>query len=401
MTLVLIACAVLTAFSLLLAALIRLGWVLRKRRPQRYWRKTLIAHLVLIPLYLLVLVPMLLAWLITKQVGTRGDERGYLGPRIAADGRWIPQDRVSLAADGGGRAGVDPEVLRGARSRAVHFEAQDGVQLRGFLVPAGAPALGVSAVLVHGLFRGALELDPVAAMFHRLGADVLILELRNHGGSARAPASFGPREALDVLAAVDFLRSQPGLNAQPIALFGVSLGTAAAAFAAPQIPGLAGLVLDAPITDLADTATRMLSSAPRRGRRGLGLPAPLRFLILRYAELWSGIDLEQIRPIEALRRLPPDLPSLLIGESEDDRVPPPVVRSAYRALRAPPGVKRLWIAPGSGHGRAWLDHPDLYQSHLAGLLNRVESTRGSGNGPFAATNGRQKPAPRNSPGAGT
>jgi pimeloyl-ACP methyl ester carboxylesterase len=369
--LILVATGVLTALSLLIALLIRLVWALRRRKPQRFWRRTLWCHLVLVPVYLLIVVPLAMAWFITRSVGTRGDERGYQGPRVAADGSWIPQDRATLKAERNGRK-VDPELLAAARSETVHFSARDGVPLRGFFVSARKPRRNLGVVLVHGLFRGGLELDRVAAMFHQLGADVLILEMRNHGGSGRAPATFGLHESRDVLAAVDFLRARPGHHEDRIVLFGVSLGSAAVALAAPQVPDLAGLVLDAPMTNIADTAARMLSAPSRNGSTGPQIPAPLRFLILKYAELWSGLKLSQIRPIDALQRLPLDLPVLLIGESEDYRVPPAVVRAAYETLPQSPGVKQLWIRQGSGHGKAWLDDPAGYQAHLADFLNRVD-----------------------------
>jgi pimeloyl-ACP methyl ester carboxylesterase len=116
------------------------------------------------------------------------------------------------------------------------------------------------AVLVHGIFRGALEIETPGAMLRDLGGEVLLLELRNHGGSEKAPITFGRDEMLDVLTAAEFLQARPEAAGRPLVFFGVSFGTAAAALAAPQLRDLDGLVLDAPMDDLRATARRLFAT---------------------------------------------------------------------------------------------------------------------------------------------
>lgn len=353
---------ILVAASLLLGLLVWLiVLAIRRRRPRRFWKRVLVAHLLLVPVYAFVVMPGVLGYLATH-AGTRGDEAAYAGPRFAADGRWLLQSRESLRTQRDVPASVDTIALTSA----------DGTSLRAFLVAPQRATRRLSVVLVHGLFRGGLELEPVASMFRDLGVETLSVELRNHGGSGRGVTTFGLREADDVLAAVAWLRSRSGHADDPVVLFGVSLGSVAVALAAPRVRRLAGLVLDAPLDDLQSTGERMLNLPPRAGRRRLSLPQPFRALVLHSVELWAGIDLEAIAPPSALRQVPPDVPALIIGGGDDLRAPPEVVRQVYDALLAPPGTKELWIREGSDHGSVWTDDPAGYKARLTALLERAK-----------------------------
>jgi alpha-beta hydrolase superfamily lysophospholipase len=263
---------------------------------------------------------------------------------------------------------VDPEVVARSKALGVSFESADGTPLHAYVVPPVDNDPLVTVVLVHGLFRNAMELETVGAMFRRGGAEVCLLELRSHGGSGDALFTFGLRESEDVEAAVDFLRSRPGREDDSVVLFGVSLGTAAVALAAPRIPNLAGVVLDAPMDDLLSAAHRMLSETQGRV---VGISEPFRSLVIRGIELWSGYRMSEVRPIDALASLPADLPILLIGAGLDHRMPPDSVTGIYDSLQAQPGVKELWFCEQARHGHVWEEDPEGYEERIARFIPRT------------------------------
>lgn len=355
MLLIVISTLLLLAASLVVAALVWVGVRLCGRRPVGFWRRTRRLHLLLLPVYLFVVTPAAFGWLGSRAVRTRGDETKFIGPYLDADGAWQPQTRDTIreSVTAGGRF-VGSEFIEGA----------DGLRLRVFIVPptGGVPARA-TAILVHGLARGGLEIDQVGAMFHALGAEVCLVEMRNHGGSDTAPATLGLRESRDLVQVARHLRGRPGAASRPLVLFGVSLGSCAAALAAPDIEGLSGLVLDAPMTELLGTAHRVLEVR--------GIPQPFRSLTLVAIELWSGFSMDDVQPAGALARLPANLPSLIIGGSDDRRMPPDEVRAVFEVLKAAPELKELWIREGSGHGKVWSDDPTGYRDRLAALLDRV------------------------------
>jgi alpha-beta hydrolase superfamily lysophospholipase len=334
-------------------------------RPLR-WRRLLWTNLILLPFHALLFLPLVLGWFGSRSIGTRQDERAYGGPRFDQDGKWLFQSRASLRGAGSRPAlGVEPpvEVLR--------LPSSDGVVLRAFFVPAARKPLGVAAVLVHGLFRGALELEQVGSMLRDLGVDLVMLEMRNHGGSGRAPATYGLREADDVRAAAAFVRQDPRTRNHKLVVFGVSLGSVAVMLAVPEVQGLAGVMLDAPVTDLTATAHRMLSARRDKEPRRPGIPEPIRSIALRSIELWSGFSFAEIQPAVALRRLPPEVPLLLVAEGDDDRIPPEEVAALLAALPGRDPARDLWTVPDAGHGTAWESHPQEYRQRVQGFIERV------------------------------
>ena len=230
------------AALLVVLLLVRLGMWIFRRQPVRFWRRSAYVLLVAIPIVVLLTTPAILGYLGTSMVQTRGDERKYAGPRLAPDGTWQLQDRASLKLEP-----TDPQPGE-VRIEATELVVEQGT-LRAFHVPPTGDAR-FTAVMVHGLFRGALELEIVGDMFRRLGGDVWLVEMRNHGRSYRAPATFGFEESRDIVDAVSLIRAKPEQQDRPLVMFGVSLGTAAVALAAAQIDDLSGIVLDAPMDDL-------------------------------------------------------------------------------------------------------------------------------------------------------
>ena len=381
MDFLLIATAVLSIGSTLVALVLQRAWSRKRRSAAGFWRRFWLQQLLLIPVHFFVVIPGALGYIVSRWVGTRGDESAYRGPIIDADDNWVLQTRASLAdrsqqTPPGEPRPPTPAELEAVRKHRVFIQRPDGHQLRGFQVASRRAEPTAVVVLAHGLFRGAMELEPVAAMFRELGAEVLLLELTNHGGSDRRSFTFGWREQEDILAAVEYLRSRENGLGAPLVLFGVSLGSIAVSLAAPKIPELEGLVLDAPMMDLEGTAHRYLGGGTGQGRRrSLAFPTFFNGLILTAIELWSGFDLDDVRPLDSYGLLPADLPALCIGGGLDRTVPPDLVRQVFTALQAPEGVKELWIEPGSTHGGVWSDQPEQYREHLRKLLGRIADGR--------------------------
>jgi len=365
------------AFALTLAGFVLLaplGLVQRLRqRPQGpFWRALLWLCAGLFLLHLFVTFPAFLGYWGSRRLHTRPEERDYAGPRLGAGGRLSMQDWDSLAREAAaGRPEVSTDVAAAA-ARERRIPSSGGVTLRAFRLEAKQQPPVAVAVLVHGLFRSALELEPVAGLLHELGCECWLVELRNHGGSSRAPFTGGLGESDDVVAAVAHVRAQPGRQQVPLVLFGVSLGTVAVSLALPRIDGVAGTVLDAPIEDLTAAAHAVLAfERAGDGRSWLGLWDPWRSLVLVALEQWSGFRCRDVSPGEVLANLPHDLPVLLVGGGADDRAPPQSLERLFARLPMPAAKKGLWLVPRSGHGRAAADDPAGYAERLRWLLDRL------------------------------
>ncbi len=338
-------------------------YLLWRRRPQRrYWRGIAWAHALLLLAHAMLTFPLLMGWWGSRGVSTRGDERAWLGPRFEGE-EWIVQRRRQLArAEDPGRV-VEPEMI-----------PCGDVRLRAFRVPqpAGLARPRAVVVLVHGLFRCALEVEDPARMFRRQGCEVWLVDQRNFGGSDRAPATFGIEESRDLVAVVQHVQKAEGNAGVPIVLFGVSLGTVSIAMALPHLPDVAGVVLDAPVVDFLATARRMMSGPRPGGRKSrFSIDEPFQSLVLLSLERWSGNDLQDVQPAAALCGLDSRLPVLLIAGENDTKVPAIEVGRLYDSLPMRTGTKELWVAEGAGHGDAWELRAADYERRLAEFVDRI------------------------------
>lgn len=361
--------------TLAVALLCVIVQALRRRPLRRLLVRIAAIHVVLLPLHLFVTVPCAVGFVGSRFVHTRGDEQDYGGPRILADGTWVLQTRRTLRAEREGSSGVDPDLAAAAAARRRWARPAGATVVGAWKVEAPVSPPRAVAVLVHGLFRGALELEPVGAMFRRAGCEVWLVEMPNHGESGRVPATFGLHESHDLARAIAEFRSTGEMSPAPLVLFGVSMGTAAVSLALPNVHGLSGLVLDAPMEDLLAAGHRMLQFHREEDRRNvIRMVQPWRSLALGWLEVWSGFRLTDVRPLDVLASLPATLPVLVVGGGEDDRMPEAMVRSLYAALPMPEGMKELWIRAGSGHGNVWTDDPRGYEQRIRSLLDRLRSS---------------------------
>jgi len=371
----LIAAGLFTLATLLPLSLVGLVLLLLRRRQRTFWRRVLWSHAGLFVLHLFVVFPAVLGYVGSRVIGTRHDERGYGGPRLDTAGTLLVQDRSTLKADQVSMARAVAGFAEAARARAHHIESSDGVTLRAFRLESRQEPPVAVAVLVHGLFRSAMELEPVAGMLRDLGCECWLLELRNHGGSSRAPFTGGLRESDDVVAAVRYVRSQPGRSDTPVLLYGVSLGTVAVSLALPRLDGIGAVVLDSPIDDLHAAATRMLTFDRANDRRSrFYLYEPWRSAVIASLGAWSGFRVADVVPSDVMATLPHDLPMLVVGAGQDDRAPPESVEALFSRLPMPADVRRLWLVPDAHHGDVCHHAPEEYRQHLQWLLARLRRT---------------------------
>lgn len=373
MTFPLLAALAFTLPTALVAVLIGLfRWLLR--RPQRrYWRVALQLHLALFPLHLFVTFPAAIGYVGSRWIGTRGDEGSYAGPRVLPSGALQVQTTSTLRAErAAGGPGLDAATLAAVADRTHRVTTSDGLELRAYCVEAVDDEPDFVALLVHGLFRSSMELEPVAKMLRQRGGEVWLMDQRNHGGSSRAPFTGGLRESDDVVEVVEYVRRQPGRAGRPLVILGVSLGTVAVSLALPRIDDVAGVVLDAPIDDLTAAAHRMMTFRRTGDRRSsLYMYEPWRSLIVTSIGLWSGFSMSDVRPIEVVATMPHDLPVLVISEELDDRAPPETVQHVFGRMPQHDGTKELWRVAGVGHAKAFRDRPVEYDAALGRLLQRL------------------------------
>ncbi len=245
----------------------------------------------------------------------------------------------------------DPPSAHGLPCEPVEFTAQDGTLLRGWWIAPPSADRG-TIVIVHG-HNGSMDGDTAtAARLARAGWRVLMFDLRAHGRSGGHAVTFGAREYLDVLAALDWLQAAQGVTG--VGLLGFSMGAGVALIAAALDGRVRAVVADGTIGRIADAIAGL--------GRTKGIPPALMALparaILLVASLRAGVWIPRADPLRWAERVP--CPVLFIHGAED---PFNTVAGARRlAALAPDG--QLWLVPGAGHRDACRRDPGAYDARV-------------------------------------
>ncbi len=232
----------------------------------------------------------------------------------------------------------------------VYFEAEDGVRLNGWYVPAppGAAASPGPAPLTFLWFHGnagnlSHRVEDLATLHRRLGLNLFIFDYRGYGNSGGRPAEAGLYR--DARASWSYLTSRPDVAPERVVFFGRSLGTSVAVELAAELPPGSqpgGVILISPFTSLGDMARRLYPCLP------------LHWL--------AGDRFNTQARIGRVHR-----PLLLIHSEQDEIVPVAQGRRLFRAANPP---KDLLLLPRAGHN----DHLDGGDAELwAGLEGFLDS----------------------------
>jgi fermentation-respiration switch protein FrsA (DUF1100 family) len=209
-------------------------------------------------------------------------------------------------------------------------ESEPGIDLMHLYRPPrtlGAPVV----VIFHG---NAGHMGHRVGKYHALlepGFGVLITGYRGYGGNPGKPSEAGlTADARSVMALLAGL----GIGAERIVLYGESLGSGVAVKMAAEHP-VAGLVLEAPYTSIADVAQAHYWYLPAR------------WLLL---DKWDSTA--RIGRVSA---------PILIVHGENDRVVP--TRFGKRLFELAPEPKSSVFVPGAGHNALW-DYMEVHQTIL-------------------------------------
>lgn len=227
----------------------------------------------------------------------------------------------------------------------VTFPSRDGTRLTGWFFPARGAAKG-TVVHAHGnganisnQFRAIVFLPPA-------GYHVLEFDYRGFGDSEGAPSRQGCIE--DLHAAIDFVKTRPGVDPERLVVFGQSLGASMAIVVTAERPEVKALVAEAAFTSHRAEARHVLQRSPLTWLFAWPLPP------LALGGAYAPIDyVDHIAP----------RPLLLAHGKEDDLIPYWMCEELFARAGEP---KRLLPISGGGH----LNIPDsrVERDYHAALL---------------------------------
>jgi uncharacterized protein len=265
---------------------------------------------------------------------------------IAAERLTIPVRRFDPA--------LHPSAFGAGVVHDVRLTTRDGVDLAAWHLD--VPGSDAAVILVHGheasrTWEFGQRFPALAVTLQANGYHVLMLDLRGHGASGGERFTFGLRERLDVIAAVDHLRAV-GVPAGQVGVLGVSMGGATAIGAAADDPRIGALWID---SSYADIRPVLVSRWPAAS----GLPLPFLHGTLLAHRLRYGLDLADARPVREIPRVAPR-PIVLVHGTADGNV---AYDHALQLAQAAPWAE-LRTVLGGEHARAYGADPERYAAEV-------------------------------------
>jgi fermentation-respiration switch protein FrsA (DUF1100 family) len=205
----------------------------------------------------------------------------------------------------------------GLKHDEIRFQAEDGVPLHGWWIPAPRRPAAAHVLLCHGNAGNIGDRVLHAKLLSDAGLDVFLFDYRGYGRSEGAPDEEGTYR--DARAALAALLKQAGVDHGRIVYVGESVGGAVALALALEAPPL-GLVLQSAFTCIRDMCR-------------------LHYPVIPAALVPDAYP--NLRRVAELRS-----PLLVIHGDRDDIVPVGHGRALFEAARAP---KRVEIVRGAGH----------------------------------------------------
>ena len=282
--------------------------------------------------------------------------------------RWGRLLRLTLAGVAGALAALDlglawlfldpllspgcpvPERLAGFPDPlVVDLKTKDGLVLEGWYYPGE----NGRAVLSLGGVGGSLGMSqPPVEFLLAAGYGVLQIGSRTCAG---ATVTLGAREALDAEAGLRFLASRPEIETGRIALYGFSMGGAAAIRTAARNPVVAAVIAEGGYHNLGEDFVE-----PGSDR---SLPeAVFLYTVAGVYRLRTGANPWEVSPIDAIGAIAPRPVLLIYGEAEA------VSGRAAEQFAAAGEPAELWVVPEGGHGTNHHAAGGAYEEKVLGFL---------------------------------
>ncbi len=252
-----------------------------------------------------------------------------------------------------------PPDIAWARLDSVRLHTNDGEEIGAWF--SRGPDDGASVLLLHGNGGSRRNSLPLAELFSSQGCSVLAVSLRAHGDSSGEFNDIGYSARHDVVAAVEYLEHErPG---RPIVIQGISLGAAAAVYAAGDLgTRVSGYILESPYLDIRTAV---------RNRISIYFPVVLDQVANAGVEVAGPCFLphvDDMSPLERIGDVPSEVPILLLAGSRDERAPPDQIEEIQQRVHE---HSRFVVFEGAGHEMFCLSNPEEYRKEVTPFIERA------------------------------
>ncbi len=238
-----------------------------------------------------------------------------------------------------------------AHARRVRVPVASGDSLDAWVLPGARPGV---IVAFHGYARNHARVWRYAQFLRRDGWTIVAPDFRSSRERNRKPTTLGHHEREDAEAVLAWIAAQPELAAQPLGLFGESLGASVALAVAADHPGVRVVVADCPF------ANGRLAIEDGCVCEGHVPVVPFAAITRAIGRLVTGRDPAALDVVAAVTRYG-DRPLFLVQAGVEDRFRIPQTRMLENAAGA---NTEGWRVADAGHNQAWIKHRAEYERRV-------------------------------------
>jgi pimeloyl-ACP methyl ester carboxylesterase len=245
---------------------------------------------------------------------------------------------------------------RGLTFAEVRFPAADGVMLSGWYVPSANRA---AVALLHGAGSTRSSVLDHAAVVAGHGYGVLLFDARGHGASDGRAMDLGWFGDADVGGAVDFLVARTDVDADRVALVGMSMGGEQAIGAAAPDPRIRGVVAEGATGRTADDKAWLSDEFGVQG----WLQQRIDDLTFWFTDLLTSAD-PPITLRKAAAEIAPRTVLLIAAGGVPDET-----SAALHIQGGSPGTVQAWVVPEAAHIGGLTTAPEEWEARVVGYLD--------------------------------
>ncbi|MEA3349552.1 MAG: alpha/beta fold hydrolase [Chloroflexota bacterium] len=245
------------------------------------------------------------------------------------------------------RSFIDTPAQFGIAYQSINLTTNEGVELEAWYTQSQNGAI---ILVAHGY--AAARSAEMHTLFARHGYGVISWDARAHGESGGELCTWGIYEKRDVVAAIDFARSQT--NVEHVGAYGQSMGGVTLIEASVECTQIEAVVADSPFAAIEDMLERLV------------LFPPLRPGIRFFVEQETGLGIDDLRSVDMIGQIAPR-PVFLIQGLDDATVPPDSAQRLYAVAGEP---RKLWTEPGVGHVGMREAFPEEYEQVVVSFFDQ-------------------------------
>ena len=242
-------------------------------------------------------------------------------------------------------------------------------------------------IICHGFMCDRHDSGFLRCIFPKGKFNFLTFDFRAHGENTEGQrCTLGRDEALDVIAAVQFIKNHSALNKSlPVIGYGFSMGAVAAIEAQARQPLFDAMILDCPFDSCENLIKRSLNNI-KFSFLGYRFSLPGQQLLQKYAfhpyiqslvkvilKTIAQLDPQDVDvfmcPVDTVKSIKKiSVPCFFICCKNDERVSIDAIKSVYNNAS---GAKRLCLTNGRRHFDSYFYNPELYSMRVNQFVNDI------------------------------